>query len=289
MPVPHTGPGEVDINYGDESIATVTGASSGLGFEIARALAMTGVRVALVCRDSARGASARENIARSSPSATLDLFVADLSSLSAVRRLAAEMRERLTRLDVLVNNAGVVKLRREETVDGLEWTLSVNHLAPFLLTRLLMPLLEASRGSRVVNVSSDAHRGVTLDVDDLQSLKGYDAFLAYQRTKLANVLFTYALSRRVAGNGISVFAVAPGMAATEIVREAPPWYRLEWSLKSRPASEGAATPVWAALAPELSGKSGLYLRDGAVVDSSPESYDVALQERLWVDSMGLTG
>lgn len=267
----------------------VTGASSGIGLEIARTLARLGARVILVCRDRSRAESSLRAVSETRTGAAPELFLADLSSRSEVRCLAERLRAVLPRLDVLVNNAGVCRARREETADGLEWTLSVNHLAPFLLTRLLMPLLEASFGSRVVNVSSDAHRGITLDVDDLQSLKGYDAFLAYQRTKLANVLFTYALARRVAGNGISVFAVAPGMVATEIVRETPPWYQLEWSLKSRPAAEGAATPVWAALAPELSGKSGLYLRDGAVVDSSPESYDVALQERLWEDSMGLTG
>jgi NAD(P)-dependent dehydrogenase (short-subunit alcohol dehydrogenase family) len=288
MPVPHNGPGAVDIHRGDETIAAVTGASSGLGLAIAHALATTGVRVALVCRDPARGASAREKISRSSPGAALDLFVADLSSLSEVRRLAAGLRERLPRLDVLVNNAGVVKVRREETVDGIEYTLAVNHLAPFLLTGLLLPLLGASRGARVVNVSSDTHRGVTLDANDLQSVSSYDAFLAYRRPKLANVLFTYALARRVAGDGISAFAVAPGMLATDIVREAPPWYQLEWSVKARPASEGAATPVWAARAPELSGKSGLYLRDGAVVDSSPETRDMALQEWLWEKSLALT-
>ena len=271
-----------------DSIVAVTGASSGLGFEIASSLALPGVRVVLVCRDAARGASACQRIADSNPGAALDLFVADLSSRVEVRRLGAEMRDRLPRLDVLVNNAGVVKARREETVDGIEWTLAVNHLAPFHLTRLLLPLLGVSRRARIVNVSSDTHRGVALDIGDLQSVSSYDAFLAYRRTKLANVLFSYALARRVAENGISVFAVAPGMLATEIVREAPPWYQLEWSQKSRRAAEGAVTPVWAARAPELSGKSGLYLMDGAVVDSSPETHDVALQERLWEESTALT-
>jgi NAD(P)-dependent dehydrogenase (short-subunit alcohol dehydrogenase family) len=288
MPIPHTDRNAVDINRSDENIVAVTGASSGLGLEIAQALAGQGVHVVLVCRDPARGASARRRIADSSPGATLDLFVADLSSRSEVLRLGAEMRALLPRLDVLVNNAGVVKARREETVDGIEWTLAVNHLAPFLLTQLLLPLLGASRGARVVNVSSDTHRGIALDADDLQSVSSYDPFLAYRRTKLANVLFTYALARRVAEDGIGVFAVAPGMVATEIVREAPPWYRLEWSLRSRPAAEGAVTPVWAARAPELSGKSGLYLRDGVAVDSSPETYDAALQERLWEESLALT-
>jgi NAD(P)-dependent dehydrogenase (short-subunit alcohol dehydrogenase family) len=288
MPIPHTDPNAVDINRGDENIVAVTGASSGLGLGIAQALAGQGVRVVLVCRDRARGASACQRIAESSPGAALDLFVADLSSRSEVLRLGAEMRALLPRLDVLVNNAGVVKARREETVDGIEWTLAVNHLAPFLLTRLLLPLLGASRGARVVNISSDTHRGIALDADDLQSVSSYDAFLAYRRTKLANVLFTYALARRVAENGIGVFAVAPGMLATEIVREAPPWYQLEWSLMSRPAAEGAVTPVWAARAPELAGKSGLYLRDGAAIDSSPETYDAALQERLWEESLALT-
>ena len=284
----HPDPNAVDLNRGGETIAAVTGASAGLGFEIASALARQGVRVVLVCRDPARGESARHRIAEASPGAALDLFVADLSSRSEVLRLGAEMRAALPRLDVLVNNAGVVKARREETVDGIEWTLAVNHLAPFHLTRLLLPLLGATKGARVVNVSSDAHRGVALDVDDLQAVSSYDAFLAYRRTKLANVLFTYALARRVAGDGIGAFAVAPGMAATDIAREAPPWYQLEWSSRSRPAAEGAVTPAWAAHTRELSGKSGLYLRDGAVVESSPESYDAALQEQLWEKSLALT-
>jgi NAD(P)-dependent dehydrogenase (short-subunit alcohol dehydrogenase family) len=273
----------------DERIVLVTGASSGIGLEIARALAAGGARVALVCRDAARGEAARLDIAGACPGAALDLFVADLSARSEVVRLGAEMRARLPRLDVLVNNAGAVKARREETVDGIEWTLAVNHLAPFLLTSLLTPLLEASTGARVVNISSDTHRGVTLDLEDLESRNGYDAFLAYRRTKLANVLFTFALARRLAGDGIGVFAVAPGMVATGIVREAPPWYQVEWSLNARPAGEGAATPVWAASAPELAGKTGLYLRDRASVPSAPESYDLALQEALWEKSVGLTG
>jgi NAD(P)-dependent dehydrogenase (short-subunit alcohol dehydrogenase family) len=278
-----------DAGSGSGSVAAVTGASSGLGLEIARGLAGQGVRVALVCRDAARGESARRHLAETVPGAVLDLFVADLSVRAEVRRLGAEMRARLPRLNVLVNNAGVVKARREETADRIEWTLAVNHLAPFHLTRLLLPLLAASHEARVVNISSDTHRGVTLETDELQSVSSYDAFLAYRRTKLANVLFTYALARRVAGNGIGVFAVAPGMVATEIVREAPPWYRLEWSLKARPAAEGAATAIWAARAPALAGRSGLYLRDGAAVPSSPESNDAALQERLWTASEALTG
>lgn len=272
-----------------EHLAAVTGATSGIGLEIARSLAREGVRVALVCRDASRGESARREIADSCPEAALDLFVADLSARAEVLRLGAEMRARLPRLDVLVNNAGVVRARREETIDGIEWTLAVNHLAPFLLTNLLVPLLGASAGARVVNISSDTHRGVALDLDDLQSRAGYDPFLAYRRSKLANVLFSYALARRFETQGIGVFAVAPGMVATGIVREAPPWYQVEWNLASRPAAEGALTPVWAARAPELVGKTALYLRDRAAAPSSPESYDVALQEALWEKSRLLTG
>ena len=271
-----------------EQLAAVTGATSGIGLETARSLARAGVRVALVCRDAARGDSARQEIADSCPGAALDLFVADLSARSEILRLGAEMKARLPRLDVLVNNAGVVRARREETTDGIEWTLAVNHLAPFLLTSLLVPLLEATAGARVVTISSDTHRGVALDLDDLQSRAGYDPFLAYRRSKLANVLFSYALARRFENRGIGVFAVAPGMVATGIVREAPPWYQVEWNLASRPAAEGASTPVWAASAPELAGKTGLYLRDRAAVPSSPESYDVALQEALWEKSLLLT-
>lgn len=270
-------------------IVVVTGASSGIGLETARGLAQRGARVVLVCRDRARGESSLCAVAKKRTGAAPELFLADLSSRAEVRRLAERLRAALPpRLDVLVNNAGVCRVRREETADGLEWTLAVNHLAPFLLTRLLMPLLEASSGARVVNVSSDTHRGVALDLDDLQSVEGYEAFLAYRRSKLANVLFTYALARRTMEHGIGVFAVAPGMVATGIVREAPPWYQLEWNLRSRSAAEGAATPVWAASASELTGRTGLYLRDCGAVESSQETYDVALQEALWERTVALT-
>ncbi len=205
----------------DGKICVVTGATSGIGRETALALARLGAEVALCARDEGRGAAVREEVARVAAGPAPRLFVADLASLAQVRRLAAELAAALPRINVLVNNAGAIHMKRKHTVDGHETTFAVNHLAPFLLTSLLLPTLRASAPSRVVTVSSDAHRSGRIDFDDLMGAKDYAGMRAYAQSKLANVLFAYELARRLEGTGVTSNALHPGVVATGFGRNDP--------------------------------------------------------------------
>ena len=195
-------------------ICLVTGASNGLGEATALALAALGARVILICRDAARGARALEDVKRRTGNGGVELVLADLGSLASIERAAHLVAARHRRLDVLVNNAGLVTLRRTLTADGFEATFGVNHLGSFALTNRLLPLLRAGAPSRVVNVSSDAHRGVVLDFDDLQGERHYSFWTAYRRSKLANILFTAELARRLSGSGVTANALHPGAVRT---------------------------------------------------------------------------
>ncbi|MFN7916640.1 MAG: SDR family NAD(P)-dependent oxidoreductase [Vicinamibacterales bacterium] len=263
----------------------VTGANAGLGLAAARQLAHAGAHVVLAARTMERGETAAAHIRESEPAARLSVVAGDFSSLSGVRALAGAVRRACPRLDVLINNAGVVRAHRHETVDGFEWTFAVNHLAPFLLTRLLMPAMGA--GGRVVVVTSDAHRDVSLDLDDLHATRAYDPLVAYRRSKLANVLFARTLARRAPE--LSVFAVAPGIVATDIVREAPSALQEAWATRGRPAREAARTIVHAAADPALAGTTLRYFSEGRELSPSAGACDDALGERLWEISAVLTG
>src|SRR2546430_5256482 len=188
----------------DHLVCLVTGATAGIGLATAEGLARAGAHVILGARTRERGEAARDRIARATGSDRLELAVADLAVQADVRRLADEVARGHDRLDVLVNNAGGIRSRHEETPDGIEWTWAVNHLAPFLLTNLLADLLTASAPARVVTVSSDAHSGARLDLDDLQfARRRYAAMAVYGQSKLANILFTVELARRLPGTGVT--------------------------------------------------------------------------------------
>ena len=193
-----------------EKVCLITGATSGIGKATAMGLANMGASVVMVGRDRGRGEAALAEIKEKSANASVDLLLADLSSQEEVRRLADEFKEAYPRLDVLINNAGVFRSERITTADGLEMTFAVNHLAYFLLTNLLLDVLKASAPSRIVNVSSGDHRNGTIDFDDLQGEKGYKGAKAYSQSKLANVLFTYELARRLEGTGVSANCLHPG-------------------------------------------------------------------------------
>lgn len=301
----------------------ITGASAGIGLATAVGLARVAARVVLVCRDATRGQAAVERVRRDSGNAGVELLLAELSSQRSVRQVAAEIVERYPRLDVLVNNAAVVTLERQVTEDGLERQFAVNHLAPFLFTQLLRGPLAASGGGRVVNVASQVERHGSIHFDDLQSERRYDALDAYHQSKLANVLFTYALAERWASTGITVNCLHPGVVRTRLVeamwaaekpeKKDPPAARgagdlvragLRFGLravKSRLAparpdgsgtltpEEGARTSLFVATAPALAGVTGRYFRDGAEAQSSPQSHDVEVRERLWSVSAQLVG
>jgi NAD(P)-dependent dehydrogenase (short-subunit alcohol dehydrogenase family) len=269
----------------------VTGASSGIGRETALALARTGARLGLVCRDPARGEAARTAIASESGNADVRLFLADLAVQAEVRRVARELADAYPTIHVLVNNAGVVNLRYAETPDGIEMTFAVNHLAYFLLTQLLLGRLRASAPARIVNVASDAHKIGRLDLDDLGHRKRYRAMRVYGTSKLANILFTYELARRLAGTGVTVNCVHPGAVATRLGhnngRIAAALARALGVFFRTPA-DGAATSIWAATAPELEAVTGRYFANRREARSSRASYDDGLARRLWDASERLT-
>lgn len=273
-----------------DTVCVVTGASRGIGKETAFGLARLGATVLAVCRDPDRGAAAVTDIMARSGSDRVHLVLADLSSQAEIRRLADDLLRQYQRLDVLVNNAGAINMRRTLTVDGIETTWAVNHLAYFLLTSLLLPRLESS-GARIVNVSSDAHRRGTIRFDDLEGEQSYGGHAAYGQSKLANVLFTYELARRLKG-GATANALHPGVISTGFGKNNRGWFR--WGVTiagvfmKKPA-EGAETSIYLASSPAVEGVTGKYFVNCKETPSSPESYDRSVAERLWEVSAHMTG
>jgi NAD(P)-dependent dehydrogenase (short-subunit alcohol dehydrogenase family) len=274
-------------------VCLVTGATSGIGRETALGLAERGATVIVAGRDAARGRDAVAEIGRRTGRRDVELLVADLSSQAEVRRLAAEVRGRHDRLHVLVNNAAVITPTRSTTVDGLETQLAVNHLAPFLLTNLLLDVLKASAPARVVNVASQVEGMAVLDFDDLGREKArYERLDAYYQSKHANMLFTFELARRLAGGGVTANCLHPGVIGPNLLVafEGRPSLLRFLTYRGRPtAKEGAATSLFVATSPTLEGVSGRYFRDSAVARSSPRSLDAAVAARLWEVSEKLTG
>jgi len=273
-------------------VILVTGATSGIGRVAARELAARGAHVILHGRDSERAEQTRRAIIERVPSASVDVMIADLASQAEVRRLAAEVRQRFPGLDVLVNNAGATFGRRLETVDGLEMTLALNHLAPFLLTNLLLDLLRRNAPARVVTVASGAHQRSALDFDDLQNRRGYSGFRVYGQSKLCNLYFTYELARRLEGSGVTANALHPGFVATSFGRREGGLMGLLMPIAHRFAispEEGARTIVYLAASPQVEGVSGRYFFQQRPIASSAESYDAEAARRLWKASAELTG
>jgi retinol dehydrogenase-12 len=272
-------------------ICLVTGATLGIGKETALGLARKGAQVVIVGRDEARTRATAEWIAREAGGPPVDYFVADLSSQAEVRRLAAAYKSKYSRLDVLVNNAGAVFTQREISIDGYERTWALNHLAEFLLTQLLLDTLEASAPARIVNVSSAAHTSGKIDFDNLRGEKKYSGIATYSQSKLANVLFTYALARRLAGKGVTANCLHPGVVATGFGHNTPGLVKTLVSL-ARPflitPEKGAATSIYLASSPEVANVTGEYFAKCRPVASSKLSEDVALQEKLWEISVRQT-
>ena len=269
-------------------VCIVTGANSGIGRVTAIDLAGRGATVVLVCRNHASGSAVVEEIGQRGGDAAL--LIADLASQRQVREVAAAFLKRFDRLDVLINNAGVAGWgTRLVTEDGLEATFAVNHLAPFLMTNLLLDTLKASAPSRVVTVSSAAHKSFTLDLEDLQGERRYSGFGAYGRSKLANILFTLELSRRLEGTGVTANCLHPGVVATGIFRNIPRWMRfiLTSPLVLSP-ERGADTMIYLATAPEVTDVSGQYFVKRKPVRSSRTSRDTETARRLWWASEVLT-
>jgi NAD(P)-dependent dehydrogenase (short-subunit alcohol dehydrogenase family) len=277
----------------DGKTCVVTGATGGIGRETALGLARAGAAVAVVGRDRARGEAALAEVRAAATGGAPSLFLADLGSLGDVRRLAADLDAALPRIDVLVNNAGAMNAVRKTTVDGYEATLAVNHLAPFLLTNLLLPKLRASAPARVVTVASDAHRMVpAMDWDDLMSERRYAGMRVYGQSKLANILFAKALAQRLAGTGVTSNALHPGVVATGFGKNDPGWMR--WVVRlgapfMLSPARGAATTLYLATAPEVEGVTGEYFARSRVARPTAAAEDAAAAERLWEISARLVG
>jgi NAD(P)-dependent dehydrogenase (short-subunit alcohol dehydrogenase family) len=275
----------------DGAIALVTGATNGIGRVTARELARRGARLLVVARDPARGAAAAGEIRDASGGREPDVLLADLSSQQDVRRVAREVRERVPRIDLLVNNAGAIFAEREVTRDGLEMTFALNHLAYFLLTLELLPLLGGGHGSRIVNVSSVAHVTGSIDFDDLQGERRYGMWKAYQQSKLANVLFTRELARRLVGRDVTANALHPGTIASGFGRNGRGFFSRLVAIGAPFLSspdKGARTTLHVATAPELRGVSGRYFSDCREKNPSRAAQDDDVARRLWQISEELT-
>ena len=272
-------------------VCMVTGADSGIGKATCLRLANMGARVVMVSRDRDTGEAAKLEIMEETDSDSVELMTADLSSQQSIRQLAADFRQGHDQLHVLINNAGVLLKKRTVTEDGVETTLAVNHLAPFLLTNLLLDVLKTSAPSRIVNVACEGHRRARIDFDNLQLEGNYSAVKAYNQSKLASVMFTYELARRLEGTGVTVNCLYPGVVATNLFRESPAFYRFLFRL-FRPLllspEKGAETSIYLALSPEVEMVSGKYFIRKAPAGSSELSCDEILAGRLWNVSADLT-
>lgn len=273
-------------------VVLITGGTSGIGKAAATALAGMGATVVITGRNEERGKRALQEIREESGNEGVELILADLTVQDEVRRLAEELRERHNQLEVLVNNAGLVLSERTETPDGIETQLAINHLAPFLLTNLLLDLLKESAPSRIVTVSSDAHRWAKIDLDDLQSRKRYRGMQVYGKTKLANIMFTYELAERLEGTGVTANCMHPGGVNTNFGNNQGGPMNLLFRLFKpfmRSPEQGADTLIYLASSPEVEGMTGKYLADRKVKAASDAAYDETTRKRLWEASEELTG
>jgi NAD(P)-dependent dehydrogenase (short-subunit alcohol dehydrogenase family) len=273
-------------------VCIVTGATSGIGFVTAQALAHQGATVLVVGRNPERSAATVSHIQQETGNSAVEAMVADLSAQAQVRQLASEVQRRFSQVDLLINNAGALFAQRQLSQEGIEMTFALNHLAYFLLTNLLLERLKASASARIINVSSEAHRGAQLDFADLQGQHRYRGWRAYTRSKLANILFTYELARRLEGTAAVTNALHPGFVATNFGRNNRGLTAALWRILQLAAispEEGAQTIIYLASSAEVKDTTGRYYVKKKAVRSSEASYDRAAAERLWQVSAELTG
>lgn len=273
----------------DGKVCVVTGANTGIGKATAAGLARLGATVVMACRDAAKAEAARAEVAAETGSDKLRVMRLDLGSTASVREFVTEFERGYDRLDALVNNAALSPLARTVNDEGRETQLAVNHLGPFLLTRLLLPRLKASAPSRVVVVSSAVHKQGRVDFDDLHSERGYVGLRVYANTKLMNLLFTRALAKRLEGSGVTVNALHPGVVATELVRDFPRVARWFVSKAFMTPEKGARTSVFLASDPAVEGVSGRYYVKSREARVSAAARDDAMAERLWKLSSEMVG
>jgi NAD(P)-dependent dehydrogenase (short-subunit alcohol dehydrogenase family) len=283
----------------DQKICIITGATSGIGKATAIELARRGATVILLCRNGKKGAGTVREIQELTQNLAIDLLVADLSSQRQIRAAAAEFTRKYDRLHVLINNAGAMFSKRSESLDGIEMTLAINHLAPFLLTNLLLGIMKSTGPARIINVNSDAHERGKIDFTDLQMRRHYGqgvGMRAYANAKLSNLLTAYELAHRLQGTQVTLNALHPGYVATNIVpiKDATgPWRLLKpfWGIANRlilTPEKGAATSIFLACTPLVARVSGKYFKKCAPTRSSRISHDRKTQFRMWERSLELT-
>jgi NAD(P)-dependent dehydrogenase (short-subunit alcohol dehydrogenase family) len=273
-------------------VCLVTGANAGIGKATAFGLANIGATVVMACRSRDRGEAALAEIKQKNGKDSISLLVADLASQASIRKLAEDFRGQHPALHVLINNAGIIPRKRLLSEDGFETQFAVNHIAPFLLTNLFQDVLKSSVSARIVTVASDMHRGATIDFDDLQSERSYSPTQVYSRTKLANVLFTCELAKRLQGTKVTANCLHPGVVATNLLADAmgiPRPLKSTTRLMGTSPEKGAKTSIYLAASPAVEGISGKYFVRQKAVESSKASYDENLASRLWRVSAELTG
>jgi len=269
----------------------ITGATSGIGRSSAIELAKMGAKLVLVCRNRERGQEVVREIQRAG-NHDVELMNADLESQAQIRKLAADFLATKKPLHVLMNNAGVFNLKRALTSDGLEEVFAVNHLAYFMLTLLLLDRIKESAPARIINIASDLHRRATLRFDDLGGERSYGGMSSYGQSKLANILFTYELARRLAGTGVTANCVHPGAVATNLAKNNGALVGAAWKLAGafmKSPDNGARTQIYLASSPEVERITGKYFIDSKEASSSAESHDVGVARRLWEVSAKMTG
>lgn len=280
------------MNPKADAVYVVTGASSGIGKETARAFARTGATVAIVCRNPDKGLATVDDLRASAPTSTIDLLMCDLSELAQVRALAAELRDKYEAIDVLVNNAGINNTKREHTTEGFDQMMATNYLAPFLLTNLILDRLKAAAAPRVVNVASEAHRfAIRPNFDGLPELNGYGPFAmngAYGFTKLLLILFTQELAERLEEDFVAVNAVCPGLVATNLAGDSSIFTRIgnamTWSPFVRSSDRGARVLIKTATDPDMQGVTGRFITSTRPAEVLPRNRflkDAVLQKRIW--------
>ncbi len=265
----------------EDKMVLITGATDGIGESTARQLAEMGAQVIIHGRDPEKAARVKEDIILATGNKRVDTVIADFIMMANVRALAHEIKEKVNKLDVLINNAGVYMQQYVETPDGFEMTFAVNHLAPFLLTHLLLDLLIESAPARIINVSSSAHGSARVDLENLNAEKKFHGWGAYCLSKLGNVLFTFALARRLEGTGVAVNALHPGAVDTKMLNQL--------GMSGKSVEEGAETPVYLASSPEVAEISGSYFSKKRIAKPSEAARDQALQEKFWQISADLVG
>ena len=276
----------------NDKVCLVTGATNGIGFETAQALARGGATVLVHGRDLTRARAVAQQLTGTTGNPRVHAVQADFARLADVRRLAEELNDGLPRLDVLVNNAGMMSAAQARSAEGYDLTFAVNHLAPFLLTNLLLPKLTAAGAARIVVVASAAHRRARLDFDDLMNAKVSGLLPAYARSKLANILFTRTLAQRLRGSAVTANALHPGFVNSHLFHATPALRFLLMPLAPllmRTPAQGAANSIYLATSPEVAGVSGAYYEGARQVEPSAAAQDAAAGERLWRESARLTG